>query len=416
MSLGKLIIVTRCIDIRHNINKDRAMRTLSLFILLVFPVLLLSGQNLSGVWKGQLTQEGVADAFTYEVNLTQDGEALSGLAIARTADGKHTARFTLAGKINGTKATLQEIGQTEPAQPRWCLKFAQLNWTRPDGMWQLEGAWTADGCKPGRMLLQKPAQADAPGFTGIWTGHLSQSDRAYGFFYQVYIEPGGTGYSTIVSEGSGGSARHDLSWRIEPGTDMIRIQEGRVAEKTDPLWKWCIKSAALTFRREDLRMVAEGDWQGFIEGDQGGACAPGRVFLEKPILPPVVAQQSEQQSAEYATEQGRKVSVGNVIQVARPDIRIRVWDNGVVDGDIATLFLNGKRILNRHRVGKSKFSIPVKLEGDNNVLVLHAESLGSVPPNTVAVSVYDGLKEQVIVLCSNLEESGAVLIRTFRVD
>lgn len=394
------------------------MRILPLLILLVFHVLPLFGQSLSGAWKGQLTQEGVAGAFTYEVNLTQDGEALSGTALARTADGKHSARFTLAGKINGTKATLQEIGQTEPAQPRWCLKFALLDWTRPNGMWQLEGAWTADGCKPGRMLLQKPAPADAPGFIGIWTGHLSQSDRGYGFFYQVALEADGKGYSSIVSEGSGGSARHDLSWRIEPGTDLIRIQETKVAEKTDPQWKWCIKSAELTFRREDLRMVAEGDWQGFIEGStgEGGACAPGRVFLEKPILPPAVAQQSEQQSAEYATEQGRKVSVGNVIQVARPDIRIRVWDNGVVDGDIATLFLNGKRILNRHRVGKSKFSIPVKLEGENNVLVLHAESLGSVPPNTVAVSVYDGVKEQVIVLCSNLEESGAVLIRTFRVD
>jgi hypothetical protein len=48
-------------------------------------------------------------------------------------------------------------------------------------------------------------------------------------------------------------------------------------------------------------------------------------------------------------------------------------------------------------------------------LVLHAESLGSVPPNTIAVSVFDGVKEQTIVLCSNLKESGAVLIRTFQV-
>lgn len=394
------------------------MRKLLLLILPVFHVLLLSGQSLSGVWTGQLTQEEVAGAFTYEINLTQDGEALSGLATARTADGKHTARFTLAGKVNGTKITLQEILQTEPAKPRWCLKFAVLDWSRHDGMWQLEGAWTADGCKPGRLRLQKPAPDDAPGFTGIWTGHLSQSDRQYGFFYQIVLEAGGTGYSSIVSEGSGGSARHDLSWRMEPGTDLIRIQEGRVVEKTDPKWRWCIKSAELTLRREDMRMVLEGDWQGFIEGsaDQGGACAPGRMFLEKPILPPAVAQQSEQQSTDYTTEQGRKVSVGNVIQVARPDIRIRVWDNGVVDGDIATLFLNGKRVLNRYKVGKNKYSIPVKLEAENNVLVLHAESLGSVPPNTVAVSVYDGVKEQVIVLCSNLEESGAVLIRTFRVD
>ena len=43
--------------------------------------------------------------------------------------------------------------------------------------------------------------------TGEWTGHLNQSDREYGFYYEFKLEAGGTGQSYIVSEGSGGSAR-----------------------------------------------------------------------------------------------------------------------------------------------------------------------------------------------------------------
>ncbi len=391
----------------------------SLMFAAAFP---LAAQDLSGIWTGYSTQEGVAGRFFYEITLQQESDAMRGSALSRTADGKHTARFAIAGALERTRLTLQEVAQTEPAQPRWCLKFAQLDLSWKNDTLYLEGNWTAHNCKPGRIFLAKPTtsrrSAELPAHLGQWTGHLSQSDRAYGFYYQLSLDPGGTGQSYIVSESSGGSARHRLTWAMDNAGNNIRIQEVEVAERSDPKWKWCIKSTELSLRKEDLRWVLEGNWEGFIEGrsDMGGACAPGAVFLEKPMLPKSVVQESTQQSEAYATEQGRRVVVGNVIQVARPDIRIRVWDNGVVDGDVATIFLNGKRILHRHKVAKHKYSLPVKLEADNNVLVLHAESLGSVPPNTVAVSVFDGVKEQVVVLCSNLEESGAILIRTFRLE
>ncbi len=382
----------------------------------------LLAQDLSGVWSGYSTQEGVPGRFFYEITIRHAGKGLEGSAVSKTADGKHTARFTLAGSVEGEKVNLQEIAQVEPLQPQWCLKFATLNLSWKSDSLFLDGVWLAQGCRPGRIFLSKTAPAPsynpAPTHLGQWTGHLSQSDRPYGFFYQVTLDANGAGQSYIVSEGSGGSARHHLKWQMDAGGEQISIQEDSVWERTDARWKWCIKSATLRLRKETNRWVLEGDWQGHIEGrlDKGGACAPGMVFLEKPMLSSPVVQAFTRQTDTYAGEQGRKVIVGNVIEVAHPEIRIRIWDNGVVDGDVATLFLNGKRILNRHKVAKYKYSLPIKLEAENNVLVLHAESLGSLPPNTVAVSVYDGVKEQIVVVCSNLEESGAILIRTFRME
>jgi len=58
----------------------------------------------------------------------------------------------------------------------------------------------------------------------------------------------------------------------------------------------------------------------------------------------------------------------------------------------------------------------IKLEKKTNYLILHAEDLGDITPNTVAVSVDDGVKEQRIILSSNLRESGAVMIRQFQID
>lgn len=372
----------------------------------------------AGTWMGWSTQEGVAGQFYYEIELSEQAGKLGGTAISRSPDGKHSARFHLVASLQNRQLLMQEFEQVSPAQPRWCLKMADLQLiTRTDSL-ILEGAWSADQCRPGRIRLAMPRpQQAATSLIGQWTGHLSQSDRHYGFFYQVQLFADGTGASYIVSEGAGGSARHQLTW-AEETADQITITEKEVTEKTDAQWKWCLKAARLQLRRESLRWVLEGDWSGWIEGHDRtakGACAPGSVFLEKPVLPDTIVAVSNRQSEAYTVEQDRRVLVGNVIEVYKPDIRIKIWDNGVVDGDMATLFLNGKKILGRYRVTKSKYSIPVKLSAENNVLVLHAESLGSVPPNTVAVSIFDGVKEQTIVLCSNLQESGAVLIRVFQV-
>ena len=103
-------------------------------------------------------------------------------------------------------------------------------------------------------------------------------------------------------------------------------------------------------------------------------------------------------------------------EVRSRDLYLRVWDNGTVDGDVVTLFLNGRRILHNFRVSKRKRVIPVTLEAANNFLILHAEDLGDIIPNTVAVSIDDGFKEQIIILSSNLAESGAVLIREVKVE
>ena len=54
-----------------------------------------------------------------------------------------------------------------------------------------------------------------------------------------------------------------------------------------------------------------------------------------------------------------------------------------------------------------------RLPGEN-LLILHAENLGDLPPNTIAVSLDDGSSEQLIIMNANLEESGAILIQAFR--
>ena len=165
------------------------------------------------------------------------------------------------------------------------------------------------------------------------------------------------------------------------------------------------------------KYVLEGYWQGYIEGYtmETGACASGKLYLEKPILSPEKLAKKTDLTV-YEVRQERAVRVGRIIEVKSPDIKIKVWDNGIVDGDVLSLFLNGKKLFDQLRVTKNKRGINVKLQEDTNLLILHADDLGDIQPNTVAVSIDDGVREQILIMSSNLRQSGAVMIRQFSYD
>jgi len=391
--------------------------------LLLFPLLAFS-QNFSGSWEGYISQKGMADTFYYQINIIQNGESISGTSASTTMDGQHGAHFQLSGYWDGEQLLLQELKQLRPEEPKWCVKYAQLRLEESGKEQILTGSWKATGCTPGQMYLSRAynVQADTlvreipPEIPGKWTGTLSQSDRDYGFYFEVQLEDRGAGTSYIVSEGNGGDATHSLSWKSDG--KAVQFSESKVIKKSDGDWKWCIKSGDLSYRREGSRLVLEGTWQGYLEGHtmETGPCASGHLYLEKPVLTETIISRKKTIEEPYEEENQRKVKIARVLEVSKPNIKIKVWDNGTVDGDYVTLFLNGERILHNQRVTKRKIGIPVTLGQEANFLILHAEDLGDISPNTVAVAVDDGEREQIIILSSNLNESGAVMIRQFKVN
>ena len=413
---------------------NRSTKLFWLFLVIVSSTINLRAQvDLSGEWEGILSQEGKDDQFIYRVNIRQTESAVKGTSFSSTDSGDVSAKFNITGLWDGERLVLQEIEQLEPKKPRWCHKYMTLNLIVKDEVQHLEGDWKAENCTPGKISLQRKTFAEINKNTAIatkeevvikempfsingkWTGQLTQSDRDYGFYYQFDLTQDAGGESYIVSEGNGGSANHALDWTFNEETNEVKIVERRIDEKSDEAWRWCIKSAKLKLRKENLKYVLEGDWNGYIEGfnQASGPCAPGRLYLEKPveIERSIVKKHIENP---YEKIHKRKVQIERVLEVHSPKLKIKVWDNGTVDGDIVTLYLNGTCLLQNYRVTKHKVGFPVTLRDESNFLILHAEDLGDITPNTVAVSVDDGVEEQVIILSSNLETSGAVLIKEFK--
>lgn len=106
---------------------------------------------------------------------------------------------------------------------------------------------------------------------------------------------------------------------------------------------------------------------------------------------------------------GRSVDVQGEITVASPNVTVYVWDSGVIDGDIISLAVNGSWVTQNRTLTASKFAIPVKLNSKGySYLLLYAVNEGSIRPNTAAISINDGTREQLLSLSANLTTNGAL--------
>lgn len=80
----------------------------------------------------------------------------------------------------------------------------------------------------------------------------------------------------------------------------------------------------------------------------------------------------------------RKKTFTTEIPVSGDSIELRFYDNAQIDGDSISLFLNDKLIFEHIRLTEKAYTIkfPVAELNISNELVMVAENLGSIPPNT----------------------------------
>ena len=98
------------------------------------------------------------------------------------------------------------------------------------------------------------------------------------------------------------------------------------------------------------------------------------------------------------------------LQVKQRKLTISVWDHNTIDGDVISLKLGPEWILTDYELTGKKYSFQTTLLGFSQDLILYAHNVGMVPPNTVTVSVFDGLSTQRITLESNMKTSEAIKI------
>ena len=108
----------------------------------------------------------------------------------------------------------------------------------------------------------------------------------------------------------------------------------------------------------------------------------------------------------------RKSDIIKTINVENETIKIELYDNGEVDGDSISLFYNGKVILAHKRLFEKPIMVELPVDNDiENELVMYADNLGTIPPNTALMIVYDGKKRYEVYMTSDLRKSAVIRFR-----
>ena len=118
-------------------------------------------------------------------------------------------------------------------------------------------------------------------------------------------------------------------------------------------------------------------------------------------IPPVIATRTNE--------------VVRSITVTHQDIILSIYDDGAIDNDSVTVYFDNKLILSRARLTDQAINLKVRIEPSDHPheLVMVAENLGDIPPNTSLMVVRDGDQQQEVRIITN-EQKNAVLKISYR--
>jgi hypothetical protein len=102
--------------------------------------------------------------------------------------------------------------------------------------------------------------------------------------------------------------------------------------------------------------------------------------------------------------------LAQTIIVTSNEISVRLYDNGEVDDDTVSVYMDNRIALANKRLSTVPINLTLKLDNDNpeHVLVMVAENLGRIPPNTSLMIVQDGDKRYQVRITSTNQKNAMV--------
>ena len=94
-------------------------------------------------------------------------------------------------------------------------------------------------------------------------------------------------------------------------------------------------------------------------------------------------------------------------------LELSLYDNGEVDGDTVSVLMNGQILMAKQRLSTNAIrkTIYIPDEMDSVELVMYAENLGTLPPNSGLLVVRDGRDTYEIRFSGDLQKNAAVILK-----
>ena len=150
---------------------------------------------------------------------------------------------------------------------------------------------------------------------------------------------------------------------------------------------------------EDVQQVPSGPAVAAIE------LAPKVVEEQKPTLAPIESVLPE-------TKNNRRIKPirrEHRLRMLGHHLTFEIWDAQIIDGDIVSIYIDEECIVEEYSITAEKKKVEFDATGYKRVyLYLHAHNLGTISPNTVTMTISDGIQQLDVELRSDLTGSAAI--------
>ena len=179
----------------------------------------------------------------------------------------------------------------------------------------------------------------------------------------------------------------------------------------------CIKNLKLKLTKDVGIEKLNGSFTG--AGENSLPCYPGNVYLQrfsdanKQYIPQSYLTNILLDSRDPNVFLKTKLSRPIVIEVSENVIRLEIKDYLKEDGDIISVYHNRRPFIRNQLIVNRPSSHILRLNRNQELheIILYAENLGRIPPNTSNLKIYDGIKEHQVLIQSSKEVSAVVYLR-----
>jgi hypothetical protein len=350
----------------------------SLPVLFSLPVNLFS-QNITGIWRGNFFSDR-GDQYKIEVQLESKGNTISGVTYSYLTTVFY-GKATMTGHFNKTsqKVLFEEIKTVELKMSGLsvaCIMKYNLVYTRSGKEEFLEGTYTSkyekdsyggkkgEDCGDGRVYLRKVPTSDFPVEPFLknkikTTNTVPDKPKVDSASIKKTTTP-------TVKKPVTNPPKNTVVVKPKPqvpGTSTVKNTQQKKPTIVTPLKKTGIDSLDKAIPKS-------------IESDKQ----------------PAKNTQAKINTPRPSSLSSRQNELVNTFTVDDQNVTVKLYDNGEIDGDSISVYMDNKLVLSKKRLTAAPLEIKLKLDeiNDEHELIMVAENLGRIPPNTSLMIVEAG--------------------------
>lgn len=276
------------------------------------------------------------------------------------------------------------------------------------------------------ILLIISLAVSAQNYKGIWTGYMHadlQNVRVLNVNYILHVKDQNQNIvngKAYLYRNNPLSAEGILDFIGVVHGNQLRITELKILHSripNDTTRFLCIKNLELALKTETGIEYLDGTFTG--AGENLVPCYPGNVHLQRfnktnqESIPANMLTTILLDDADPNVFLKTKLARPIVIDVADNLIQIQLRDYLREDGDIISVYHNRQPFIKNLLISNTTSNYTLRLNKSTELheIILYAENLGEIPPNTSNMKIFDGIKEHQVLIQSSKEVSAVIYLR-----